>query len=127
MSFSAILWPGIPPRSWPPCPASITTVMGELSPPELRLLFAAYELHARTAISRPATNKVIRGKFLRITGRLWAPRAVERKVLVLCYPSPAQALRPYRRARRFRRYPNAGGEAGFWFPWTKSAAEVRGS
>src|SRR6476620_8649995 len=111
MSFSETLWPGIPPRSYPPCPASITTVMGELS-----LLFAAYELHARNVVSRPVPNKGIRKKFLRIIGRLWARRAGAPKGLVPCYPSSAQALRRCRRARLFRRYPNEQGVAAFWFP-----------
>src|SRR6476660_102102 len=111
MSFSETLWPGIPPRSYPPCPASITTVMGELS-----LLFAAYELHARNVVSRPAPNRAIRKKFLRITGRLWARRADAPKVLVPCYPSAAQALRQCRRARLFHRYPNEQDEAACGFP-----------
>jgi hypothetical protein len=58
--------------------------MGEPSSPELRLLFAAYELVARNVISRPAADKPMRTEFLRITGRrLWAARAGEPKVLVL--------------------------------------------
>src|SRR6476646_8615068 len=111
MSFSETLWPGIPPRSYPPCPASITTVMGELS-----LLFAAYELYARNVVSRPTSNKAIRKKFLRITGPLWARRAGAPKVLAPCYPSSAQALRQCRRARLSRRYPNEQDEAAFGFP-----------
>jgi hypothetical protein len=43
--------------------------MDEASLPELRLLFAAYELHARSAISRPAADKAIGKEILRITGR----------------------------------------------------------
>src|SRR6476660_7308672 len=116
MSFSETLWPGIPPRSYPPCPASITTFMGELPPPELLLLFAAYELYARNVVSRPAPNKGIRKKFLRITGCLWARPAGALKVLVPCYPSSSQALRQCRRARLFRRYLNEQGVAAFWFP-----------
>src|SRR6266404_7417140 len=115
MSFSATLWPGIPPRSWPPCPASITTVTGEPSPPEL-LFFAAYELHARNVTNRPAADKAIRKEFLRIIGRLWARRAGEPKVLVLCYPSSAPALRSCRRARLSRRHQNERGGGAFWFP-----------
>jgi hypothetical protein len=42
--------------------------MGELPPPELR--FAAYELHAKNVINRPATDRGIRKEFLRIIGRL---------------------------------------------------------
>src|SRR6266446_208070 len=102
MSFSETLCPGIPPRSNPPCPASITTVTGEVPPPELR--FAAYELHARNVTSTLAADKVVRKEFLRIIGRLWARRAGEPKVLVLCYRNSAQALRPCRRARLFRRH-----------------------
>src|SRR4029453_4419003 len=116
MSFSETLWPGIPPRSCPPCPASMTTVIWELLPADALRFLAAEELVARTVISRPATNKNIRRKFLRITGRLWAPRVGERTILVLCYPSFAQALRPCRRARLFRRCPNERGAAVFWFP-----------
>jgi hypothetical protein len=43
--------------------------MGEPSSPELLLLFAAYELHSRDVVSRPAAIKGIRKEFLRITGR----------------------------------------------------------
>src|SRR5882724_8579118 len=107
MSFSETLWPGIPPRSYPPCPASITTVVGELS----SLLFAAYELRARNVVNRPATNKGT--QFLHITGRLWARRVVGPKVLVPCYPSFARALRPCRLARLFRLYSNEQDEAAF--------------
>src|SRR6185369_8182428 len=107
MSFSETLWPGIPPRSYPPCPESITTVMGELSP-----LVAAYELHARNFVNRPAANKG--KKFLRITGRLWARRADGPKVLVPCYPSLARTHRPCRLARLFRLYSNEQGGAAFW-------------
>src|SRR6476659_9138293 len=105
MSFSETLWPGIPPRSYPPCPASITTVVGELLP-----LDAAYEPCPRNVVSRPAPNKEIRQKSLRITDPLWARRADAPKVLVPCYPS-SRALRPCRRARLFRRYPNEQDEA----------------
>ena len=101
MSFSETLWPGIPPRSYPPCPASITTVVGELLPPD-----AAYELYPKNVVSRPAPNKESRQKFLCIIGRLWARRADAPKVLVPCYPSSGQALRPRRRARLSRRYLN---------------------
>jgi len=83
--------------------------MGELS-----LLFAAYELHARNGVSRPAINKVT--QFLRITGRLWARRAVAPKVLVPCYPSFAQTHRPCRLARLFRLYSNEQDVGAFWFP-----------
>jgi hypothetical protein len=44
--------------------------MGEPSPPELRLLFAAYELHVRNITSRAAADKAIRKEFLRIIGLL---------------------------------------------------------
>src|SRR6516165_5599310 len=125
MSFSATLWPGIPPRSRPPCPASITTVIDELSPLELRLLLAAWELHARCMNSRPASDKTIPEKFLRITGRLWAPRAAERRVLVPSSGSFGQAHRWCRHERLFRRYRNEQDGAGFSFPPTKSAAAVR--
>src|SRR4051794_37568371 len=110
MSFSETLWPGIPPRSKPPCPASITTVVGELSS------LAAYELYARNVASTPATNKGIRKQLLCITGRLWARLADERKVLVPCCPSFAQALRLPRRARLFRHSRNEQGAAAFSFP-----------
>src|ERR1700757_1329228 len=117
MSFSATFCPGIPPRSWPPCPASITTVIGVSPPPELRLLFAANRLVAKNIISRPATDKLMRLEFLCITGRrLWAARADDPKVLVLYYQSSEQARRPCRRARLPRRYPNERGGAAFWFP-----------
>src|SRR5262249_31174731 len=106
MSFSETLWPGIPPRSYPPCPASITTVMGELS-------LAAYEAHARNVVHRPAANKGT--KFLRITGRLRARRAGGPKVWVPCYPSLARTHRPCRLARLFRLYPNEQGGAASWF------------
>src|SRR5580765_722741 len=111
MSFSETLWPGIPPRSYPPCPASITTVVGEPLPPD-----AAYELYPGNVVSRPAPNKEIRKKFLRITDPLWARRADAPKVLVPCYPSSARALRQCRRARLFRRYPNEQDGCAFWFP-----------
>ena len=110
MSFSETLWPGIPPRSYPPCPASITTVVGELS----SLLVAAYELHARNVANRPATNTGKR--FLRITGRLWARRAGGPKVLVPCCPSFARTYRRCRLARLLRPYSNEQGGAAFWFP-----------
>jgi hypothetical protein len=88
--------------------------MGELSPPELR--FAAYELHAKNVISRPATDRGIRKEFLRIIGRWWARQAGEPKVLVLCYPNSVQALRPCRRERLFRRHLNERGAVASWFP-----------
>src|SRR5689334_19756752 len=110
MSFSDTFWPGIPPRSNPPCPASITTVVGELSP------LAPYERHARKMISRPAPNKEIREKFLRITGRLLVRPADAPKVLVPCFRSSAQPLRRCHHAPLFRRYPNEQGGAAFWFP-----------
>jgi hypothetical protein len=93
----------------------MTTVIGELSPPELR--FAAYELQARKVITTLAADKGIRKEFLRITGRpWWACRAGEPKVLVLCYLSSAQALRPRRLARLFRLCPNGRGGVAFLFP-----------
>src|SRR5262249_60037076 len=106
MSFSETRWPGIPPRSYPPCPASITTVMPDLS--------AAYELNARNTVNKPATNKGT--QFLRITGRLWARRAGAPKVLVPCSPRAERALRSSRRARLLRRYRNEQDGAAFWFP-----------
>src|SRR5690242_5543875 len=116
MSFSATLWPGIPPRSWPPCPASITTVTGEPLSPELRLLFAAYALVAKNVTSRPATDKPIGNEFLRITGRCSVLRVDEPRALVLWYPWSARAFRSCRHGRLPRQRPNEQDEAASWFP-----------
>src|SRR5215475_2943021 len=99
-------------------------VVPEPSPPELLLLFAAFELGAKNVISRLAAGKAIRKEFLRFIGPLGAPRAGELKVLVLCYLSSAQALRPCRHAQLLRHHLNEPGGAGFWSPSTTCAPIV---
>src|SRR5262245_44637083 len=114
MSFSETLCPGIPPRSYPPCPASITTVVGDPSP-ELLPLFAACELAAKNVTNRPAANETTRQKFLRIISRLSARWVAGLRVLVLWYSS-SRAFPSSRHAQLPRHHRNGRGGAGFLFP-----------
>src|SRR5215472_4745340 len=99
--------------------------MGELSLLELRLLLAAWELHARYGNSTPAINKGVPQKFLRIIGRLWAPLAGGLRVLAPCYVSLAQEFRLCRHELLFGRSRNEQDGVGSSFPLTKSVPAIR--
>src|SRR5207253_2961160 len=107
--FFSFFFLGSRSRSCAPFRGLPSSSEGELSPPELLLLLAACEADDRPVINRPAANKAIPKKFLRIIGRLWASREGERKVWAPCWPSFAQALRSPRRARLFRHSRNEQG------------------